>query len=123
LEVTSVASNPAAWNAIARGVPVKIVLDKGSFRPGEGDQVLAVRKELYEAGKGRRLTDLRDMSLAITPPGKGTSTACALSAGLQRAGMTLDDLNIQPIGFGDMVPPLANGAVDAAMISEPFLTH
>jgi NitT/TauT family transport system substrate-binding protein len=37
--------------------------------------------------------------------------------------MTLDDLNIQPITFPDMVPAFANGAIDAAMIAEPFLTR
>ena len=123
LEANSIAANPAAWNAVARGVPVKVVLDKGSYRPGEGDQWLAVRKDLYDAGRGQRLTDLRELSLAITPPGKGTSTACGLGRGLQQVGMTLDDLNIQPITFPDMVPAFANRAIDAAMIAEPFLTR
>ena len=61
----------------------------------------------------QRLTDLRELSLAITPPGKGTSTACGLGRGLQQVGMTLDDLNIQPITFPDMMPAFANRAIDA----------
>src|SRR5207247_525667 len=96
---------------------------QGQLSPREGDQYLAVRKELYDAGRGQRLADLRELSLAITPPGKGTSTACGLGRGLQQVGLTLDDLNIQPITFPDMVPALANGAIDAAMIAEPFLTR
>jgi NitT/TauT family transport system substrate-binding protein len=85
--------------------------------------VLAVRQDLYDAGRGRQLADLRTLSVAITPPGKGTSSACALAAGLQRVGLKLDDLNIQPITFPDMVPAFANGAIDTAMIAEPFMTR
>jgi NitT/TauT family transport system substrate-binding protein len=38
-------------------------------------------------------------------------------------GMTLDDINIQPLPFPEMVPALANGAIDAALMSEPFMTR
>ena len=123
VDASSVAANPAMWNAVARGIPIKVVLDKGTYRPGHHDQSLVVRKGLYDAGRGRRLEDLRELSIAITPPGQGTSTACALSAALQRVGMSLADLNIQPITFPDMVGALANGAVDTAMLTEPFMTR
>ncbi|HZS02382.1 MAG TPA: ABC transporter substrate-binding protein [Chloroflexota bacterium] len=123
LEVGSLAANPAGFNAVARGVPVKSVLDKGSFPPGHGDQALAIRKELYDAGRGRTLADIKGLTIGFTPPGRGTTSACALSAGLQRVGLTLDDLNIQPLTFPDMVPAFANGAIDGAMITEPFMTR
>src|SRR5206468_7573082 len=77
---------------------------------------------LYDAGRGRTLVDLKGMNIAFTPPGKGTTSACALSAGLQRAGLSLEDLNVEPLAFPDMVPAFANGAIDAAMITEPLLT-
>src|SRR5262249_30464539 len=54
---------------------------------------------------------------------KATTTACGLSVGLQRVGMSLDDLDIHPITFPDMVGAFSNGAVDAAMILEPFLAR
>ncbi|HEY7067485.1 MAG TPA: ABC transporter substrate-binding protein [Chloroflexota bacterium] len=123
LEVGSLAANPAGFNAIARGVPIKSVLDKGSFPPGHGDQALAIRKDLYDAGRGRTLADLKGLNIAITPPGQGTTSACALSAGMQHAGASLDDIVIQPLGFPDMVPAFANSAIDGAMITEPFLTR
>ncbi len=123
LEVGSMPANPAGFNAIARGIPIKAVLDKGSFPPGQGDQALAIRKELYDAGRGRTLADLRGLNVAMTPPGRATTSACALSAGLQRVGASLDDINIQPLPFPDMVPAFANGAIDGAMITEPFLSR
>jgi NitT/TauT family transport system substrate-binding protein len=123
IEVGSMPANPAGWNAVARGIPIKSVLDKGSFPPAHGDQSLAIRKDLYDAGRGRSLADLRGLNIAITPPGKGTTSACAMSAGLQRIGGSLDDFNITPLGFPDMVPAFTNGAIDGAMITEPFLSR
>jgi NitT/TauT family transport system substrate-binding protein len=121
VEVSSIAGNPAAFNAISRGVKFKLTVDKGSFFGPYGDQYVVVRKELYDRGRGQRLEDLRGLTVAITPPGKATVSACALAGGLQRVGMTLDDVNIQPLPFAEMVAALANGAVDAGMVSEPFL--
>jgi NitT/TauT family transport system substrate-binding protein len=123
LDVAPMPANPAMWNAVARGVGAKIVVDLGTYRPGESEQALMVRRAVYDSGRGQQLADLRSLSLAITPPGKATTTACALSVGLQQAGLTLDDLNIQPITFPDMVGAMANGSVDAAMMVEPFVTR
>jgi NitT/TauT family transport system substrate-binding protein len=123
LDVAPMPANPAMWNAVARGVGAKIVVDLGTYRPGESEQALMVRRAVYDSGRGQQLADLRNLSLAITPPGKATTTACALSVGLQQAGLTLDDVNIQPITFPDMVGAMANGSVDAAMMVEPFVTR
>ncbi len=123
VDTVTVGPNPATLNALARGIPLKAVLDTGSFRPGVGYQAVAVRQELYDRGRGHDLVDLRGLSVAITPPGKGTTSACALAAGLQRVGLSLDDITITPLPFPDMVAALANGAVDAALISEPFKTR
>jgi NitT/TauT family transport system substrate-binding protein len=124
LEIGGGAANPATFNAIARGIPLKAVADRGTFRPGSpGDQSIVVRKEVWDRGQGRRLEDLKDLTLGVVSPGKGTTSGCALSAGLQRVGLTLDDMHIEGLSFADMVGALANGAVDAAMISEPFTSR
>src|SRR5262245_57616354 len=102
LDAAPMPANPAMWNAVARGVGAKVVLDLGTYRPGDSDQALMVRTAVYDAGRGHRLEDLRSLSLAITPPGKATTTACALSVGLRQAGLPLDDVDIQPITFPDM---------------------
>ena len=58
---------------MARGVTMKLVLDKGSFLPGRGNEALVVRKDLYDAGRGRQLEDFRGLTLAVTPPGLATT--------------------------------------------------
>jgi NitT/TauT family transport system substrate-binding protein len=123
LEAVPMPANPAMWNAVARGVPIKVVLDLGTYRPEQSEQALAVRKALYDSGQVRQLEDLRGRPVALTPPGKATTSGCALSVALQRVGLTLDDLDIQAVPFPDMVAAFANGAVDAGMSVEPFLTR
>lgn len=123
IEMASAGSNPATWNAIARGIPLKIVLDKGTFRPGWGDQALAIRKAVNEARPVHSLADMRGMTIALTPPGKATASGCVLAAGLQRVGMTLDDVSLSAINFPDMLAALSNGAIDGAMLNEPFLAR
>jgi ABC-type nitrate/sulfonate/bicarbonate transport system substrate-binding protein len=36
VETATVGGNPAMWNAAARGVPLKLIADQGTFRPGHG---------------------------------------------------------------------------------------
>lgn len=123
VEVSAMSGNPALWNAVARGIDVKVTLDMITQAPGHGSTALVIRKDLYDAGRGRSLNDLVGLDLAITPPGKATVSACAVAAGLQRVGLTLDDLNIQSLTFPDMVPALANGSIDGGILAEPFLAR
>jgi len=123
VEVGGVGPNPATWNAVARGVPLKLVMDKGSVRPGYGYTTLVIRKEVYDSGRGRGITDLRGLRIAFTPPGLATTNAMPMAVGMERAGASIDDLVIEPIPFPDQVAALANGSVDGAMIVEPFLNR
>jgi NitT/TauT family transport system substrate-binding protein len=123
VDAAGLGPNPAFWNAVARGLDFKAVLDRSSFRPGHGATALVVRKTVYDAGRGHRLDDLRGLTMAISPPGKGTTSVAALAPAMQRVGASVDDLTIQPLAFPDMVPALAHGSVDAALLAEPFLTR
>ncbi|HLH23427.1 MAG TPA: ABC transporter substrate-binding protein [Chloroflexota bacterium] len=123
VEVGGIGPNPATWNALARGVKLKLVMDKGSARPGAGYTALVIRKDVYDGGRGHSLTDLRGLHMAFTPPGKATTNAMPMAVGMERAGASIDDLVIEPIPFPDMVSALANGSVDGAMIVEPFLNR
>jgi len=123
VEVGGLGGNPATWNAVARGVRLKLVMDKGSVRPGYGYTALVIRKDVYDAGRGHSLTDLAGLHIAFTPPGLATTNAMPMAVGMERAGASIDDLAIEPLPFPNQVPALANGSVDGAMIVEPFLTR
>jgi ABC-type nitrate/sulfonate/bicarbonate transport system substrate-binding protein len=122
LDLGALGYNPATLNAIARGVAIKMVADKGSLSPGHGFAALLVRKELVDSGAVRGIGDLRDRTIANTPPPNATGLAVSLSRALATAGLTEDDLTVQPMPFGDMPAALAGGAVDAVVVVEPLLS-
>ena len=123
IDAAGVGGTVPMFNAVARGVPLKVVLDKGTFRPGFGFTALTARKDLYDSGRLRRLEDLRGLTVAMLPPPRGTGNAAALWAGLQRVGLTFDDFTVVALNFPDMIPAFANGAIDAALMAEPFLSR
>ena len=123
IEAGIIGANPAMWNALARGVSFKAVLDGTTFRPGRGTIALVMRKAVYDAGRGRSLTDLAGLRLTMPPPGPATTVGCALAAGLQRAGASLNDFTPEPLSPPDQFSALLNGAVDGGTLAEPFLTQ
>jgi ABC-type nitrate/sulfonate/bicarbonate transport system substrate-binding protein len=123
LEAGGISTNPALWNAVARGVRLKAVLDIYTFIPGRPAMAVVVRKAAYDEGRVRRVEDLRGRAMAITPPGAGTLIGCALGNALKRVGMSLDDIDIQPLPITETLTALLNGAVDYASLGDPALTY
>ncbi|MBX5492036.1 MAG: ABC transporter substrate-binding protein [Chloroflexi bacterium] len=109
------------YNAIARGVGIKLVADKGSSLPGFGFQGLLFRRDLAESGTLRTPADLRGRRISV--PAQGITPEAALGRWLQREGLSLDDVNIVLLNFADHPQALATGAIDASVTIEPFLTR
>lgn len=114
------APGPGLFNAILRGVNVRIVADRARAVPGTRFNCLVVRKALLDSGAVRITADLRGRTIAENAP--GVITTYALERELQRAGLTLQDVNFTTMAFPDMLPAFANGAADAAFLVEPFIT-
>jgi NitT/TauT family transport system substrate-binding protein len=121
LDVGAGAINPAVYNAVARGVDLRIVADKGNMGPGFGYTALVTRRDLWDSGAVRQLADLRGRTFAVLVP--GGDAEIALDVGLAPAGSSSADVNIVPLPFPDMVQALANGSIDGAAPSEPFATE
>jgi NitT/TauT family transport system substrate-binding protein len=118
LEVGSGAAIPSIFNAIARGVPLRIVGDKGSYL-GSCALALVVRRELAEQVRG--LEDLAGRKVAVV--NLNVATHVDLIKALDAAGLPLGQIEVVAMPFPDMNAALANGAVDAAMVTEPFVTQ
>src|SRR5579884_2598872 len=58
----------ALINAVARDVPLRLVADKGSLRPGFGYSGLVVRKELVDRGEVQGPADLKGRRIAVNTP-------------------------------------------------------
>jgi NitT/TauT family transport system substrate-binding protein len=114
---------PAAglYNAIQRGINMKIVADRASDPPGYGFNVLIVRKDLVTSGRYKTLADLK--GLKFGEPGKGSTSLATTERLLQKAGLKYDDVEHVFLAFPEQVVALQNGSIDATCVLEPWATQ
>ncbi|MDQ6618981.1 MAG: ABC transporter substrate-binding protein [Pseudomonadota bacterium] len=121
LDVGGGSPSAGLYNAVARGINIKIVADKGSTPPGYGFQPLLVRKDLVDSGRFKTLKDLKGMKIAGSAPGSASTST--LNEALKKAGLKYSDVERVFLGFPQHVVALQNKAVDAAMTTEPSATR
>ncbi len=111
--------NAGFFNAVAIGVPLKLVSNMSVLRPpAEGirnSYQIVIRKDLV--GQVRSVNDLRGMRLAINAPAALNHAWRVLSY----HSMRLEDVQIEMVAFPEQVAALSNRAIDAAMLLEPFV--
>ena len=120
LEVGAGSAAAGLYNAVTRGIHIKIVADKGSTPPGYGFQPLLVRKDLVDSGRYKSLKDLKGMKIAGSAPGSGSTST--LNEALKKGGLKYSDVERVFLAFPQHVAALQNKAVDAAMTTEPSAT-
>ena len=113
------AGGPSAglYNAVARGIDIRIVADKSSTPPGRPINFLLVRKDHVESGRYKTLADLKGMKVAGAAPGGAATTT--LDKLLEMAGLRIADVERVYLGFPQQAIALENKAVDAALPTEP----
>jgi len=118
LDVGCTVSASGLFNAMLRGIPIKIVADKGVNVPGKGYYRLVIRKDLVDEIQDYK--DLKGRKLAIV--GTASLDEIALDRVLNKGGMTTQDVDLQVIrSFPDMVAAMSNGSIDGGMLIEPFI--
>jgi len=109
------------YNAVGRGIVMKIVADQASIKPGYGYSSLMVRKDLVDSGRYKTFADLKGMKVAIGAP--GTGTASALNEALKKGGLKYSDVDVVYIGFPEHLPTYRNKGIDASITNEPTMTR
>jgi NitT/TauT family transport system substrate-binding protein len=109
----------ALFNAVDRGLDIKVVGSMGA-QPKQGrPSALMVRKDLLGGGQVKDLKDLTGKKIAIAG-GNGSTGAYWLAIKLRDGGLALGDVEIVNLGFPDQVQAFKQGAIDAAIPSAPF---
>ncbi len=124
LDVGTGAIGAGLWNAVARGVSVKVVGDLGhtdASPPGFPQQELMVRKALYDSGKVKTPADLKGLTLGTGI--KGTSTDYAVNKMLEKAGLKIADVEQVPMAPLELGVAMTNGKIDAAAFIQPGATR
>ena len=120
LDVGSGAPSASFFNAVARGIDVRIVADKASAPLGYGQSPLVVRTDLVKFGRYKSPRNLKGMK--VVEPAPGGSTAATLNKLLASVGLAYNDVTHVYLSFPDQIAALAVGALDASLLSEPSAT-
>ncbi len=120
MDVASGGIGAALFNAVARGLPMKMVADRGTLGPGSGYMSLVIRKDLLASGQVRDYPDLRGLTIAASSAGAITELVTMKAA--ERGGLGPSDVKVIYLGIGDTPAALANGSIDGAMALEPNVT-
>jgi NitT/TauT family transport system substrate-binding protein len=117
IEAGAGSASAGLYNAVARGIKIKIVADKASSAPGYGATKILVRKDHVESGRYRQLKDLKGMKFAMNAP--GVSNTSTLNTLLKSAGLQYADVETVDMPLPDHVAALKNKSVDASASVEP----
>ncbi len=120
LDVGGGGPGPGLFNAIQRGIAVRIVADRARAAPGTRFNCLMVRKELLDSGAVRDWADLRGRVYAEPVPGNVMTYLFERELG--KAGVRPDELQYVTVPFPEMMVAFGNGIIDAAYPVEPFNT-
>jgi NitT/TauT family transport system substrate-binding protein len=119
LDVGCTVTAAGLFNAMLRGIPIKIVADKGINVAGKGYYRLMIRKDLVDEIKDFK--DLNGRKLAVV--GTASLDEIALDRVLNQGGLTTKDVDLQVIrAFPDIVAAMSNKSIDGGMVIEPFVT-
>jgi NitT/TauT family transport system substrate-binding protein len=110
----------AFFNAVARGEKVRIVADQGHIDPDSKAPALVVRKDLA-GGAVRSLADLKGRRIAVNVTGGLAHYQVARA--LAKAGLKPADVDLVRMPFPAMHVALQSRAIDAALLSEPWVVQ
>src|SRR3954462_2520663 len=122
LDTTVSTLNAGLFNAVSKGAPYKLILDRGSEKPGSGSMTIAASKAMVDAGMTavNKMALLKGKRLAIQAP--GGIDQYLLGLGVQRAGLNprTDVEWSTGLAYPDIVKAMGAGQVDAANVPVPL---
>lgn len=120
LDAAGGAASSALYNAVERGIDIKVIADKAHHQSDFDHAGLVVRKDLIDGGKFKSYSDLRGLRVAVS--GKGSSDESVLNEALKAGALKWGDVTVEYMGFAEQPAAYANGAIDAGITAEPALT-
>jgi NitT/TauT family transport system substrate-binding protein len=117
IEAGAGSASAGLYNAVARGIRLKIVADKASSPPGYGGTKILVRRDHVESGRWKEIKDFKGMKFAMNAP--GVSNTSTLNTLLKSVGLAYSDVSTVDMPLPDHVVALKNKSVDASASVEP----
>ena len=121
LDVAGISVSPGLYASVQQGMNLKIVGDKQSLRRGFSATQLVIRSELNAGSEAADIAALKGKKVAVSA--KPSISYMLLVALLEKHGLKRDFVQTVELVYPNMVPALASGAIDAAIMLEPFLSQ
>jgi NitT/TauT family transport system substrate-binding protein len=115
------ATSAGFYNAVDRGIELRIVADKGMSVDGYDYKALVVRKDLVDSGAFKSLAGLKGKKVAVVA--QGAADESVLHQALLKGGLQDADIERVYIPFSQQLVALQNKGIDAAIAGEPDITH
>ncbi len=112
----------STFNAIERGLDIRVVGSMGAQPQTGYPSALMVREDLLASGQVQTVADLRGRKVALAG-GAASTGAYWMATKLREGGLTLRDIEVVNMAFPDMVAGFKTGAIDAALPPAPFTTE
>lgn len=124
MEVASGVPNAGLYNALNRGIDIRLVADYAhvSQKPEDSTVSIVVRADLVDSGAVKGPADLKGLSLAAGPS-NGQYPQILLAKALAQAHLTLSDVNLRFLPFPEAIAAMSSKTVDGAFMIEPLTTQ
>jgi NitT/TauT family transport system substrate-binding protein len=120
LDVASGAISAGVYNAVDRGIPLKIVADKGRNAPHYGYNTIMARKDLFDSGKVKSIKDLKGGTIAMI--GAGSSDLSVMNEAMKSVGLTYNDIKVTQLALPNHLIAMKNKALAFTLTPDPFAT-
>lgn len=122
VDVGGIAIVTSLWNSWNRGLDIRIIAPGGLEPMKDSPTALLVSTAAFESGKVKDIADLKGKNVGVAGgPGSGGEYLAAKA--LERAHLTIRDVNLINISNPDIPAALKAGSVDAALAGPPYSTQ
>jgi NitT/TauT family transport system substrate-binding protein len=122
LDLTATTLNAGLFNTVAKGAPFKLILDRGSEKPGHGSMTIVASNAMYEQGykSANDGAKLKGKMVAIQAP--GSIDQYLLGRAAEKANLNpRSDINWSSgMPYPDMIKLMGAGRADVANIPVPL---
>lgn len=112
-------TGPAFFNAANQGIDLTIISPLHFEREPQATPLM-VSRERFDSGEITSVEDLAGKKVSVNSPG---ATEYWLQTALGTGGLTIEDIDLQYLPFPDVPAAIESGALDGAMLGEPFATQ
>jgi NitT/TauT family transport system substrate-binding protein len=119
IDVGSMGPSAALFNALTRGVKLRIVADQNTAYPGRSSIAVLVRKDLIESGQFKTPADLKGRTFALVT--RHGTMELDFHKVLRMGRLAPDDVKLVVMPFPQMNAGFATKTIDAAISLEPLV--